>query len=232
MTIEALSAPNCYEAWKAASMHLLRLSGSRESNLLVQIENPIEWDENWFSRIDPRRVSSGGENPDDVANTIFPASTWKKSESRDEFYARYKRAHSRSQHKRWGTYFLRLIDFGQTHVNQLERSLRVFEEWEKNPGTAVVFHLSSAETDVPRPLGGPCLQLIQLQAWGNTIDMTAVYRNHDFFNKAFPNYVGLGRLLNFICEQSERNVGKLVCHSGHAYFNSSKEVARNLLARA
>ena len=232
MAIEALSAPNCYEAWKAASMHLLGLTGSHESNLLVQIENPIEWDDNWFSRIDPRRVSGSGENPADVANTIFPASTWQKSESRDEFYARYKRAHSRGRHKRWGTYFLRLIDFGQTHVNQLERSLRVFKEWEKNPGTAVVFHLSSAETDVPRPLGGPCLQLIQLQAWGGTIDMTAVYRNHDFFNKAFPNYVGLGRLLNFICGESERNVGKLVCHSGHAYFNSSKEIARSLLARA
>jgi len=229
--MEALSAPNCYEAWIAASTHLLRQRGSHESNLLVEVENPVEWNDEWFLRIDPRRVSSRGENPDNVANTIFPASTWEKSESRDEFYARYKRAHSRSRHKRWGTYFLRLIDFGQTHVNQLERSLGVFAEWEKNPGTAVVFHFSSAETDVPRPLGGPCLQLIQLQAWNNTIDMTAVYRNHDFFNKAFPNYVGLGRLLNFICEQSERNVGKLVCHSGHAYFNSSKQVAQNLLAR-
>jgi thymidylate synthase len=70
-----------------------------------------------------------------------------------------------------------------------------------------------------------------LQAWDGKIDMTAVYRNHDYFNKALPNFVGLGRLLDFICSESGRDVGKLVCHSGHAYFSKSRAAAVSLIAR-
>lgn len=231
MTIEVISASDCINAWAAASRHLAGKTGTDDNNLIVSIDDPVAWRPEWFAKIDPRTVHVKGENPGNVANTIFPLKTWTNSASRSELYERYSRAHRMGTQKRWGTYFLRLIDFGTSHVNQLERAIDVLNGWEKEPGTAIVFHVSSAETDVPRPLGGPCLQLCQLHAQANRIDMTSVYRNQDYFNKALPNFVGLGRLLGFICDQTGRSPGKLVCHSGHAYSSKGKAALVRLMGR-
>jgi len=226
-----LSALNGLDAWVEAARHLVAVKGGEEVNIILEVASPTTFEHRWFESIDPREVSARGENPNNVSNTIFPLQTLRNSADRHDFYERYKRAHSRSHNKRWGTYFLRLIDFGETRVNQLERAIGVLNNWKKEPGTAIVFHLSSPEVDRPRPLGSPCLQLIQLQVHGGVIDMIVTYRNHDYFNKALPNLVGLGKLLGFICDSSGRHPGKLVCHSAHAYSSDGIANLRNLLGR-
>lgn len=230
--IKVVRGDDSFTAWKLAVGHLLSRPGTEEDSLLLQIDNPTRWNSDWFSRIDPRKVRGRGENPNDVANTLFPLKTFTNSTSRGELYKRYMRAHRMGGTKSWGTYFRRMISFGKSETNQLERAIDVLNAWEKNPGTAIVFHLSSCETDRPRPIGGPCLQLLQLQVKVGRIDMTAVYRNHDYFNKAFPNLIGVGRLLTFICAETGRVPGSLVCHSGHAYSSSGKAALAELLARA
>ena len=216
------------DAWRAAASHLLEQRGCEDDNLIVQIERPGP-SASKRSLLDPRGVSASGEDPSDVANTIFPKRTWQNAKSRDDFYERYKKAHARGGRKSWGTYFLRLTNFGATGVNQLERAIRVMNEWQNEPGTAIVLHLSSPETDLPRPLGGPCLQLLQLHAKDGRLDVTAIYRNHDYFNKALPNFIGLGGLLEFICKATDRQVGSLTCHSGHAYSSAGKLALRRLV---
>lgn len=230
--LHVVHGDDCLAAWKAAAAHLIAKVGTEESNLLIQIDQPVFWDPTWFKLMDPRSVRDRGENPSDVANTIFPLKTFINSSSRDELYRRYKRAHKRGDTKSWGTYFGRMISFGVSKTNQIERAIDVLNTWEKSPGTSIVFHLSSCETDKPRPLGGPCLQLLQFQVRDGRIDVTAVYRNHDYFNKALPNFVGIGRLLTFICAETGRTPGSLVCHSGHAYSSSGKAALSELLARA
>lgn len=222
---------NNLDAWVCAARYLLRTKGGEDANILLEIDDPVAFDSRWFGLVDPRVISHKGENPSDVANTIFPLRTWLNSTSRDEFYKRYLRAHARSHNKRWGTYFYRLISFGDAGVNQLERAINVLNSWKNEPGTALVFHLSSPEIDRPRPLGAPCLQLIQLQVRGGVIDMNATYRNHDYFNKALPNLVGLGKLLEFVCISSKRQPGRLVCHSAHAYTSAGIDGLNRLLAR-
>jgi hypothetical protein len=219
------------EAWISAADHLSKIRGAEDFNLILEVSYPEEFDSAWFYHFDPRRVSPRGERPSDVANTIFPLKTWKNSMGRQEFYRRYTNAHSRGHKRRWGTYFLRLIDFGSTHVNQLENAIDVLNNWRNEPGNAIVFHLSSPEFDRFQPLGSPCLQLIQLQVHKGVIDMVAVYRNHDYFNKALPNLVGLGQLLNFICGSSGRQVGRLVCHSTHAFSSANSSSLKRLLER-
>ena len=49
------------------------------------------------------------------------------------------------------------------------------------------------------------------------LDFVAVYRNQDFFNKALGNFIGLGQLLKFICDESNKRAGTLTCHSVHAF---------------
>ncbi len=225
------SAINNMEAWVGAAHHLAAVKGGEEVNIFLEVESPTTFEPWWFEVLDPRAVNSRGENPNDVANTIFPLRTWLNSSSRHEFYERYMRAHARGHNKRWGTYFLRLINFGETGINQLERAIDILNTWKNEPGTALVFHLSSPEIDSPRPLGAPCLQLIQLQVKGGVIDMNVTYRNHDYFNKALPNLVGLGKLLEFVCFNSNRRPGKLVCHSAHAYSSSGMAGINGLLAK-
>lgn len=229
--ITVISEPDCFSAWQSAASHLIRQPGCADSDLIVEIERPSHFDAAWFERYKPRAVSARGEDPRNVANTIFPLRTAANSLDRDALYQRYKRAHARGARRSWGTYFMRLIDFGNAHVNQLERAIEVLNTWKNEPGTSLVFHLSSAETDRPRPLGAPCLQLLQLQAWNGRLDISAIYRNHDYFNKALPNFVGIGRLMEFICAESGRAVGGLVCHSGHAYNSASKAELEELLRR-
>lgn len=226
-----ISQPDALTAWVAAARHLTSIKGAVATNVVIYIASPTAWHSEWFERVDPRKVNASGEDQSDVANTIFPSKTWKNSATREALYSRYKRAHRMGSTKSWGTYFLRLVEFGREGVNQLERAIQVLNNWEKEPGTAIVFHLSSAETDRPRPLGGPCLQLCMLHAYDGRIDMTAIYRNHDYFNKAFANFVGLGRLLEFVCSQTNRKPGSLVCHSGHAYVSSGKGALDTLIRR-
>lgn len=232
MPIAAFHGANAFDAWQQVATYLAALPGSRANNVVVEIENPGDWNDSWFERINPRAVHDDGENPANVANTIFPLSTWRNSAGRDDLYRRYRIAHRRGRNKRWGTYFLRLIAFGASEVNQLERGINVLNTWKNEPGTAIVFHLSSPETDRPRALGAPCLQLLQLQAWEGRVSMTAIYRSHDYFNKALANFVGLGRLLNFVCKETGHDIGRIVCHSGHAFCSEGKGTMTRLLARA
>jgi hypothetical protein len=54
------------------------------------------------------------------------------------------------------------------------------------------------------------------------LDLVVVYRNHDYFNKALGNFIALGQLLDFICVESNKEPGQLICHSVHAYFGAPK----------
>ena len=105
-------------------------------------------------------------------------------------------------------------------------------QWQGNHKAAFVLHLTSPETDGPRSRGGPCLQYVQvLCPTSSTVALMAVYRSHDYFNKALGNFVGLGRLLSYICEATERTPAGLVCHSVSAFYDVPNEAMRALLGR-
>ncbi len=147
MTIRVVSQLNALTAWKAAAELLLGLPGTHANNLVIEIEHPTTFDPDWFRAINSRLINSHAEDPRNVANTIFPSKTWQNSLDREGFYKRYLNAHRRGEKKSWGTYFQRLIHFGASGVNQLERAIEVLNTWQNEPGTAIVLHLSSAETD-------------------------------------------------------------------------------------
>jgi len=85
-------------------------------------------------------------------------------------------------------------------------------------------HISSADTDsLIKTIGNPCLQFIEILCPDrDTVSLLAVYRNHDYYRKTLGNFIGLGQLLKFICDETGRNTGTLTCHSAHAYYDVSK----------
>lgn len=218
-----ISKDNCLDAWVDAVSILLEQDDI--FNLIVSIKDPANINEDWFSEYNPKIVIRDTHSLSDVANTIFPSRLYDKCASRDELYEKYVARHNRAKKinnktkKSWGTYFLRLISFGENKINQLETVITSINGWKNNHKASVVFHTSSSDVDsLIKIMGNPCLQYIELLCPDeHTINMLAVYRNHDFFNKALGNYIGLGQLLKYICDNTGRNVGELVCHSAKAF---------------
>lgn len=218
------------DAWRQIG-HVL-LKDGHQFNVIAQIEKTAPEDPLLLDRISAHLVSRTGEKARNVANTIFPSRTWTNSSDRNDFYNRYAGAYRRLMRgsTAWGTYFNRLIRFGPAQANQLETAINALRRWPVNVQAAITLHLSSADTDNPRPRGGPCWHFAQFVCpERDRLELVAVYRNHDFYNKALANYVGLSRLLEFVAAQTNRTPGRLICHSVHAYHNSSKATFRALL---
>lgn len=155
---------------------------------------------------------------------------------------------------RWGTYFQRLIFFEtdktlrstfeendtveqikkklsqHQKINQLDNIITALSSWKSNTKAALYCHLSSMALDTLRPLGAPCLQFIEfMEEQPDKIDLLAVYRNHDYFNKALGNFIGLGQLLKYVCAASGKTPGKLVCHSARGYIDVPTQKFRQLI---
>lgn len=62
-------------------------------------------------------------------------------------------------------------------------------------------------------IGFPCLSHVSLSLQKGVVHMTAIYRNQEFIKRGYGNYVGLGRLLRFVAQQSGWPMGELTCVS-------------------
>lgn len=214
----------------------LLLNENETFNLVTVVADPVHCEDSWFREYSPKSVKPEIQSLSDVVTTIFPYKFFGRGYSRAQFYERYKERHERARkiHRgtrtSWGTYFQRMIAFGEKQENQLDDAIEGVRSWTRNHKAAIVIHTSSADTDsVRKHTGNPCLQYVELLCPdADTISLLAVYRNHDFFGKVFGNFIGLGQLLSFICQETGRNPGSLVCHSAHAYAESSKTQLKGL----
>ena len=232
---ELFTGTNVAEAWCAVGDFVV--NNGPIYNALVEISHPCELKNEWLEKLDPAQVSRGADPIGDVANTIFPPLGRSEIVDPKEFINHYTAVYLRGQRlprnrNSWGTYFLRLVDFGDSHTDQLWDVIRALSDWRTRAGSALVLHLSSANIDKPRRIGAPCWQFAEF-LWRDdgVVDLVAVYRNHDYFAKALGNFVGLGRMLQFVCDAATKTPGKLICHSVHAYHSGSKAQMRTLIER-
>ena len=233
--IPSVEGVTAVEAWQRGADLVIATPGHTVRNLITEISNPTCSDDGWYQQYDPKSVS-GTDRLSVVAKVLFPAVPKGADEGREEYFERWRkvlvRARStRSLHSSWnGTYFERLLSLDGSE-NQIERAIHVLSDWEIRSETVFVAHLSCPKLDAPRPRGAPCLQFIEL-FWhrDGVIDMVALYRNHDFLNKALGNFIGLGRLLKFITTESNKAPGRLICHSVRAYTNNVSKLQRLIRA--
>lgn len=231
MTI-TIDKNNALEAWQEGCRQLC-IHGKSVFNMVTTISQPSVFDETWLNEFNTKRFNDREASLIDVVNTIFPYRLRQKYPNRQEFYAAYIKSHLRAKRmrprsKRWGTYFERLIAFGNNPINQLEEIISTLEHRQRDYQASLVMHISSAETDsLIKTIGNPCLQYIELLSeHPQSLSLLAVYRNHDYLNKAFGNFIGLSKLLEFICCEVGKQPGNLICHSAHAYFDCGKNVIR------
>lgn len=223
---------NIHEAWSNAYSYLLG-QGKEKYGLIVHIADartsasPKEL----MIKHDPKGIKPEVDSIQDVANTIFPehGPVWERSV--ENFCQYYKRAYDtllRRGRRSWGCYFLRLIEFNDQH-NQLSIIINKMNTWSGNFKAAFVIHFSAMSTDRPRKMGAPCLQYAQISVnEEGRVCMTAVYRAHDFFHKAYGNYIGLARLLEYIAFKTGKNVGWITCVSSYAFIDAHNNHANAL----
>jgi hypothetical protein len=222
MTATNVHGISAVDAWRQGAELILR--HGEISNLVTNIASPVVFDHSWLDQFSPQQYGSRYDDMSDVVNTIFPWRLAARYPNREQFVTEYLRRHDRARRwsrnrSAWGTYFERLTRFpGGNGANQLLRAIDKLRAWPVRSKTGLVFHLSSPAVDTPRTRGGPCWQFAEI-LWreGDVLDFVAVYRNQDFFNKALGNFIGLGQLLKFICDESNKRAGTLTCHSVHAF---------------
>lgn len=203
-------------------------------------------------RAHPRSV----ERVSTVANTIFPQSLYIErlgQGAEAHLYGLEERARGVTHlRNRQGTYFERMVVWpvekprrGQktetfNQLNQAVTRLRRLREQGKRRGNQFEIGLTSpADQAIAVPIiipgrdrqtmGFPCLSHVSLSLQKGVIHMTAIYRNHEFIRRGYGNYVGLGRLLRFVAQQSGWPVGELTCVSASAAVGSGAGFSRGAL---
>ena len=163
-----------------------------------------------------------------------------ENKAREHLYQMYRqgdKVRRRCPANRNGTYFNRMIDWpnGRKTVNQLERVIgRLQSNRTRNNPLSSNYELSvggaeecfvqddTADIQIRLPstdtgiMGFPCLSHISLVLDKGRLSMTALYRNQHFIRKAYGNYLGLSRLLRFICQEAGCETGELLCVASHA----------------
>lgn len=229
-----IEAPNTSAAWLEAIKYLL-VCGGECFNLIMEIAKPMDVETPIHEEYEQLVARHGLLTIKQVVYTVFPQSLYKdppvgKDASRlFDVYNRTNGIFDRLQLRyprkmRWGSYFRRMTHYpgvssdGSVVVtNQLQDIIEMLRSREKTYKAAYTISIQIPGVDGRRIMGGPCLNYIALQLdKPKVLNLLAVYRNHDFIQRAYGNYLSLGYLMEFVCEQTGHKMGRLTCLSSHA----------------
>jgi hypothetical protein len=201
-------------------------------NLMVQIRNPGLLDQAFHAKMEAFAKEQGIRGPKHVAYTIFPHRLYDNRGDAPSLFTAYNKPQGMFDRIKtgWGTYFRRMTHYeGSTSVvNQLDNIIKAIKDRENLSKAAYSIVIQQPGGETVRPLGGPCLNYIAVQAEPGqedqplTLGLLAVYRNHDFLERAYGNYWGLCNLLMFLAKEVGGTSGPLTCVSSHAYVSGKK----------
>jgi hypothetical protein len=194
-----------------------------------------------------------------VANTIFPQALATSSGRHDRLVARYRDLYGRAKRfpgNQHDTYFGRLVAYpspkGAEPVDQIGWIINRLKQQMQLPGPMTAAY----EADVAHPtldgstgtepaavdghihVGGkdtlirgfPCLSNCSFQLeHGQVLHLAAYYRYHYMLERAYGNYLGLGRLLAYVADQAGVRPGTLTVMAGYAQLEGPITKVRPLL---
>ena len=208
-------------------------------NLMVQIKEPCSIDQYIHEQVSAFSQREGLLGPKHVAYTIFPHGLYTHKDNAPDLFEAYNRRNGMYErlHRRkrgWGTYFQRMTHYEQqgSLVNQLKNIIDAINERNTVSKAAYTIIIQKPGGETIKPLGAPCLNYIAVQIEQSErlmLGLLAVYRNHDFLERAYGNYWGLCNLLNFIATEVQASPGPLTCVSSHAYVDKKKIALKALI---
>jgi hypothetical protein len=237
-----ISGEDVSSAWVAA-LEALVAAGGDAVNLTVAIKDPTAEHHGVREALDSfigerrRTKRNSVELVSTVANTLFPAS-WYLPERLGEDAAKHlyeleqsTRPVSRRRNTR-GTYFERMVAWpgpNKKEFNQLDqvvRRLRTARERGHQRGHEYEVGLAMPADEFAMPVivpgkdrstrGFPCLSHLSFSLLHGVVHLCGMYRTHDFISRAYGNYLGLGRVLHFVAEETGLPAGELTCVSASA----------------
>lgn len=225
-------APTPVSAWVSAARRL-KTDGDQHG-LMLHIDDPIGFlpgEDEIVCTVDAFLRDHDKCGVSTVSNTIFPAAL-DRGDGIKALTERYMQVYERRMHRQgeWGRYFQRMVAWpkgggkGTGTVNQLcenIETLRAMRSGEaKFFGNVTEIALFDPARDLRKKMNRQCLSFIELKPErdGRTwrLSMMAVYRNHYYIQRALGNFIGLGRLLHFIANETGFDVGTMTIQSTHA----------------
>lgn len=225
---------NCSDAWLSVVEHLLDCSGD-SLNVVVEIDDPTSESPHIRRLLDQFLRSTGKKPIEEAANTIFPKSLYFPTSGRESLYHHYETAWPLIKlFNKWGTYFYRMIHWeaGNERLNQLEDTIcKLRGTASGTPRYRSIYEVSIYRPDTDRriTMGGPCLSHLSFKLAHGRLHLTAVYRNQYYIERAYGNFIGLGRLVEYVANESQIPVGQLTCISTHAELDGSKKSVGSLV---
>lgn len=116
-------------------------------------------------------------------------------------------------------------------INVSEPGYDGTEEPGDDESAGVPVHVYAAGRD-NSPMGFPCLSFCSFQLDGDNLHMVAHYRRQHLIARGYGNYLGLGRLLGYICEAAGLNPGELMIVAGVATVDAPQYRVKQLAQRA
>lgn len=246
------------QAWVAACNKLDRKDNPDRTGLhtVVRIADPTSDDPVFRAELDRLRTARGLWPLETVASTLFPAALAARCASPDDLAERYRQMYTvikRYPGNHRGTYFGRLVSYpavSKSGVDQLGTVISRLRAQAAGTKIAAAYEIDLAaatDTDMDTEeagadllvhtagkdnsyIGFPCLSHISLQLDRDLrVHAAALYRSHFMFERAYGNYLGLGRLLAYIAQQAELACGTLTVVAGHARLDGPITQLRPLL---
>ena len=224
------------KAWAKAVLEL-KNDGWNAWDYVVTIKKPEYLNLGFVDEMMTFASEKGLITPDKVQHTIFPSRLYKNDriKNREKFYKAYNKFYNYTRsmpHSGWGTYFKRMIDYKTKEgvsYDQIGSIIDHINTREKTYGSSHFVFIPQIGSDSNRLMGAPCLNYLTVQVENvdsqKHVSLLAVYRNHDFVERAFGNYWGLCELLKYICTETDSVAEQVTCISSHAYISKhSKEL--------
>jgi thymidylate synthase len=239
---DLIVADNLSTAWVEALKLLVARRGAAV-NLNVAFPGGVNENPMVRERLQALLVERKAWEVQTVANSIFPVEMYvphlgdQAAERLYEMYELTMRLHRRRKPANdRETYFNRLVAYPGPNgpFNQLEYVIaRLSKQMDLRSPHSSAYELglsgsrddelcASGDLRVQAPgkdrnlYGFPCLSHISLTLERPRLHLTATYRNQTFVERAYGNYVGLDRLLAFLCQEIGCEPGEIECVATHA----------------
>jgi len=208
--------------------YLIDSAEGKDFNLVVAIQKPCVEIAEVTIVIDELARSLRLKSTMENANAIWPSFFARPNRDSAEVLSDIERfaipAIKAACRNRHDSYVERLVAWrskeSATTVRQLQNVLTRLRSEIGNPAPKS----SSYEVSIYSPgldagyMSFPCLSHLSFKydRRRELIHLTALYRNHAYLSHAYGNFLGLGRLMQFVCAQTKTLPGELISISTHA----------------
>ena len=231
------------EAWLKAVKAIVQCEDWEAFHVVVEIADATKSgpnDSDVETKVNDFLVAHEAQPLQTVAETIFPASEYRRYGKEGVFEYYPNCVYSEIKDGTWGTYAYRLVrrksEQGEGSFNPLEVCIdKLRNQLAKRPtfrscyeidvlDSGFDLHTYDGSIDRNRLRGGPCLSHLSFKISSDRrrLLLSATYRYHYYIERFLGNALGLGQLQKFVCNETGLEPGPILCVSSFAKVETKK----------